>query len=291
MSSRGPRTITVPRKAVQAYADTLYILAGDDWRTPIKGVTYAKVGEMCGLSGHISLAAKRALQRLEILNAKDFFPGGPSTGKSADYTLLVPPDEAVRRINSVADSNGRLFAYTTTITHPHKATLEKEAVKDEHPYGEKPGGFVPIPIVPPREERVVVATRETEEVRAIAGPEHESAFEALRPMRKNEGAALIEAASQYKQRAVLVATKLKELEDIGVHIDPDLVVIERDTMLENVALVLPYVVELEHRCANYERVVKSLQDQVKGATELRATVNKQKAQIDRLIAEKVARAS
>jgi cell division septum initiation protein DivIVA len=97
----------------------------------------------------------------------------------------------------------------------------------------------------PKTNGVTIATRETEETRAIAGPDSVSPFEALRPMRKDEAEALLEAARQYAHRGDALATKLGELEALGIHIDfdkmADAVSMEPDPILAAVAGLLPMV--------------------------------------------------
>lgn len=102
--------------------------------------------------------------------------------------------------------------------------------------------------------RVVVADeRSTEEVRAIAGPEPEKPMEALREIRKDEPEALIEAARQYTNRGAAVQAKMKELAELGVTVDADLLAkaihFETDERLETIAAILPLIDRLERQAA------------------------------------------
>lgn len=105
----------------------------------------------------------------------------------------------------------------------------------------------------PEEAPVTVAKTEREEVRAIAGPEPEKPMEALREIRKDEPEALIEAARQYTNRGAAVQAKMKELAELGVTVDADLLAkaihFETDERLETIAAILPLIDRLERQAA------------------------------------------
>lgn len=143
------------------------------------------------------------------------------------------------------------------------------------------------------QEKVVVTEAPAENgTAAIAGPDAPSPFADLAPLRKDEPAALVEAARQYQNRSKLVAEAQERfmavLSDAGVSIDPSTINVtyERDERLETIALVLPRITELEGRV---ERLTKE-RNEVKSRNDeyriMKETISKQRQQIDRLIAER-----
>lgn len=132
------------------------------------------------------------------------------------------------------------------------------------------------------------------ETEAIVGPEPANAFASLAPLRKNEAAALVEAARQYANRDTTVNTQLDQMEAamkaIGVTFDRSLVqgavVIERDERLESVALVLPYINQLEQGFARVTDELAQARAKLAEMPDLKRNSERQKAQIDRLISER-----
>jgi hypothetical protein len=95
------------------------------------------------------------------------------------------------------------------------------------------------------EERVALAAKpavEGQELRAVAGPEKgDSPWEVLRPLRKDEARALVEAALQYSGKSKFLKEKIAELQEAGFQADETMFKFERDERLETIALVLPYI--------------------------------------------------
>lgn len=131
-------------------------------------------------------------------------------------------------------------------------------------------------------------------VGAVVGPEPESPMFGLKQIEKHERepAALVNAAKQYVSAKAGGDTKIKravalinELNEIGVPIPPELraaATVPTDERLEAIALVLPYITALERRVV---ALSDQLRDQPKIST-LTQTVQKQRSQIERLVAER-----
>lgn len=128
-------------------------------------------------------------------------------------------------------------------------------------------------------------------VGAVAGPEPISP---LRTSLKGSGpdapAALVMAAKQYRhgrgdERVRKAQALVKELNDLGVSVPADLAeaaTVKKDSRLEAVALVLPYIEDLERRLV-------VAQDQLRAQADygtLKQINDRQKHQIERLVAER-----
>jgi hypothetical protein len=252
--------------------DKLYDLMGEGvW---FERARSERMAELTDTSASLMNTSKADLTRIGVIDVR--YVGEPSGkgGRYADWRLAVSRDEAKKRATALWSGPRK------TITSAPEPRVE---IASE----------VRTPARLAQDERIAVAIANTEreETRAIAGPETTSPFESLRPMRRSEHAALAEAVRQYATRTQLVTTKLRELEALGIHINPSSVKMDKDPAMEAQSVLLPYINELEGRCAVFEKTVASLQAQVKGADELRTQARQLKAQNERLIAEKVARAS
>jgi hypothetical protein len=188
--------------------------------------------------------------------------GQPSAGKSSYWTLTVPEEEAVKIM--ISD-----WKNLYQPTPKPKETPAKEIAADA----------------------VVVADeRSPEEVRAIAGPENKNEpFEVLRHLRRDESAAQVEAVRQYIDRAAFLDQKLDELAKAGITVNRAAIVFERDERLETLALLLPYINNLEGRITVMQETIESLQKKASVSTELAQENRKLKEQNQRLISEKVGR--
>ena len=140
-------------------------------------------------------------------------------------------------------------------------------------------------------EKVVLATNDNEEVRAIAGPEPDSPFAILRALRKDESGALIEAARQYANRAKLVDQKLGELEAAGIHVDRSAVKMDKDEILESVALVLPHITYLENTLHNVLEQNDGLRKKVADYTEIKRNYEALKRRFEKDVAARVTAAT
>lgn len=109
--------------------------------------------------------------------------------------------------------------------------------------------------------------RSAEILRAVAGPDREDGWQkALASLRKDEHYALVEAARQYAGRRDELRSKVKELEAAGVTLKvtiEEAFDFERDERLETIALVLPYIDQLERYSIRWAQRVSSINDEVR----------------------------
>lgn len=140
-------------------------------------------------------------------------------------------------------------------------------------------------------EKVVLATNDKEEVRAIAGPEPESPFAVLRALRKDESGALIEAARQYANRARLVDQKLGELEAAGIHVDRSAVTLPKDPVLDAVSLILPFINSLENTLHNFSEQNDALRRKMADYDQIKRAYETLKRRFEKDVAAKVAAAA
>lgn len=188
------------------------------------------------------------------------------------------------RLASWKDGTARGVHRSGSVLKPTKREVEKAAIQ------KRAAELAAQPAVKPAlEERVAQGNGA-----AITGPDAPKPFAALAPMRKNEAAALVEAARQYADRGSTVDAKLDEIErtmaTIGVAFDREMlrgsITLERDERLETVGLVLPYIHELEQRVARLTQDNTDLRGSRDELRQLKETSAKQRQQIDRLIAER-----
>jgi len=149
-------------------------------------------------------------------------------------------------------------------------------------------------------EKVVIRTDEKERpVEAVVGEDAPSPFEVLRGLRKDEPAALVEAARQYSRRQDFVLERLDEIEKLGIAIDRSKVMsaikLETDPEFEGIVKVLPHIDDLEARvkqAQTWRDETISLRNELK---ELRQAKNGAEADLARQkeantrLAEKMAR--
>ncbi len=131
-------------------------------------------------------------------------------------------------------------------------------------------------------------------VGAVIGPDAPKPLVQPLTAAQNGPAALVFAAKQYRdgvrsgdqQKALAL---VKELNDMGISVPPELAAKaapKKDARLDAIALVLPYVEDIERRLVRAE---DALRQQADYGT-LRQTVDRQKHQIERLVAQRVGEA-
>ena len=96
------------------------------------------------------------------------------------------------------------------------------------------------------------------ELRAVVGTDGESPFTVLRPLRFNEAQALVEATRQYLDRIAFVDAQVIAARERGIKVDRSAFKVARDTRMDHIALVLPFIEGLEKQVANLgARLAKS----------------------------------
>lgn len=146
----------------------------------------------------------------------------------------------------------------------------------------------------PRKAKVVETTV------AIVGPDAPTLAEAMpkavRDLRKDESGALIAATKQYVARKDTALGKLRELADtmteLGIKFDfakaAGSMHFEEDERLETVALVLPYVEQLERVNEDLARKVTDMRPKVAKHDTLQADVDRLSQRVERLVSQQTA---
>lgn len=133
-------------------------------------------------------------------------------------------------------------------------------------------------------------------VGAVVGPEPPKPMAQMKLAGEgpNAPAALVMAAKQYRhghgdETVAKAQALVKQLKEMGIEPPDDLVdkaTVKRDIRLESVVLVLPYIESLERRLVQAEDQLRQQADY----GQLRQVNEKQKHQIERLVAERTAQA-
>lgn len=180
------------------------------------GMAYPQVAADIDEPVHAVLAAKKTMEDAGILKTRIEYPKGKS-GRVGVWTLAM--DEALAHEEMTKEHQRQL-------ARPSSATLRKRQK----------------------------ATEQGESIlRYVSGEDNElKPFEPIRALRKDEALALVEAARQYRSRADVVESKVKELEAAGVEVAPEAFALRRDERLEHIALVVPAVDELVRERDRFE---------------------------------------
>lgn len=189
---------------------------------------------------------------------------GLNQGRNYGWTLVVSLDEALARMAKRQERD----AASWQVGH-HKGIKASADTRRGKPQPRKAKEVVYD--VPDTRPHVAIATRDSEETRAIAGPDPESTLkvklsEVIRATgRSDHASALVEAARQYANRGTSMKTQIDDLvktaEGMGLTVDREALEktlsFQPDERLETVALVLPYVDMLE---AAVERGISNVKE-------------------------------
>jgi hypothetical protein len=107
----------------------------------------------------------------------------------------------------------------------------------------------------------------------------DSPFAVLRPLKRDEQRALVEAAIQYKENRAFIDEEVQRFAERGLHLDPAVIGFPVDDRLEHIALVGDYVSRLmreNERLQDYANQKGRDESEVK---ELRLTIARQEQQI------------
>lgn len=114
----------------------------------------------------------------------------------------------------------------------------------------------------------------------------ESPFAALRPLKRDEAAALVEAARQYSKRSSFLDEEITRFADMGITLTREMIELPRDERLEHVGLVLDYIDRLAAENERLHKVTESTRGPIAEMQALRDQVRKQHEQIERMVREK-----
>lgn len=217
--------------------------------------------------GTVSTAAI-VFDDLGILKRELSYPGFQK--QKSDWTLLLPKHEALAKL---AEWHRTVAMSPTYRPFPKHEPKRRQEPKEE-----------------PKEERVAVATKpasEGQELVAVAGPDAESPFAALRVLRKDESKALVEAARQYADKGKFLQDKIAELRSEGFEIAEGALSLKRDERLEQIAYTLPYVDALERENERLLSQINGSRTAIRELEDLRRNYSRLKESHDRLIRERV----
>ena len=199
-----------------------------------------KLAELVGIPGPTAANYVEDFRSLGIVTKRFAYQSGGNAlgGRTSNWTVNCDLEEALRRLDSLSERENRMHAKRVTAG-------AKQAAKTRNKN---------------REARVVhdglaVEKRNGEPVAAIAGPDAASPFTAIMLGRKaNDAKALVEAARQYRDRDKKLRDSIESLvataKELGITVPIDdiqkMIVLEEDERLAAVALVLPYIEDLEY---------------------------------------------
>lgn len=100
-----------------------------------------------------------------------------------------------------------------------------------------------------QEQALAAPKPKPERTVAVVGDDAPSPFESLRPLRRSESAAMVEAARQYREQRNTRSEKLREMREAGLRIDSSLInkaiPVVHDARFDHILLVEPYIAQLE----------------------------------------------
>lgn len=110
----------------------------------------------------------------------------------------------------------------------------------------------------------------------------------LRPFRKNEIEALIEAARQYAGRESFIEEELKRFHEMGIEIDRSAIHFERNEVLETAAILAEHIARLNAATERQAAIIANLQSTSPATTDY---IKGLKAEVERLRREAASRES
>jgi len=179
---------------------------------------------------------------------------------------------------------------TYTLNDPPEVAARKIASLPFSSLNELRASLVPFTDTP--EEETVYITEETPvqvdpAPTHLARPEPIKSFEALAPLRKSEPRAFVEATRQYLAKWDIAKSHAQALFDAHLIDDTGIILdslkIEHDPAMDAVALVLPYIDELEKRIVNLDRFQDTLKTKAARVDALEIDLRRTKEQNARLI--------
>jgi hypothetical protein len=195
------------------------------------------------------------VEELGILSRRLEYNFNDIPGRHWHYTLHGSHEEAKQKLAAYVEQRTREHAerHAKGMDKMHKTRAANRIKAADRINGQA----APEPVAD--EQRVVVAKRDSEVVRAVAGPEGESALAVqLRALREpDESYALTEAARQYANRSKRLFEQIAQLEatanELGVSFDKTKLVnsmhFDTDARLDAIVPLLPYIDRLEARVA------------------------------------------
>jgi hypothetical protein len=267
----------------------LYVSLGNAARDAFTIVDLDEVADLAKVSKGLTGDYVQGLDRCDVIKSRIVrVPYQRSDGHNIEVTkrevmLHLPHDQALERLNEVFDQERRTQEVLTLPAGRLKQNKKPAPVVRVVPNVE------PAPEEPP----IALATETSRETtRAIAGPEHPSPFAVLSPLRKDEYAALTEAARQYANRKAEFAKVIENLRGMGIEIDDakldKAVRFPVDPHMEAICEILPYVNRLEGMVENLTRQLVDARQKAVDYAEMKKERDSLRAQLQRKVAESIA---
>jgi hypothetical protein len=203
----------------------------------------------------------------------------PREGTTTTRYRLVDPPEVMSR--KIADNPTPTVSYWRA-DHGEESLYKRGVLKpwrqDETVY-----------VAEPREIEAVVVEVEPKPVTLTRS------LPDLSPLRKSEPKALVEATRQYLSRWQIANQHAQSLVDAGLATDTQSILgmlkLDHREDFDTVALVLPYIDELERRITNMEKLHNSLRDKASRVDNLEVELRRTKEHNTRLISARAAEAT
>jgi hypothetical protein len=298
-------------KALAEYLGVLqrtYDLLGTE---PSVGVAYGKVADTISVDRWKMINLKTLIETLGILhteiNYNPMVNGKRQMGRQSTWQLMVPIEEARARIIEW-DKEGESWEYEKRPGYAPKApvgkgkyTTKPEVLPETAAeYAENHVATDSLVAMVETESRfleeppVTIAKSEREETRAIAGPEPDKTFAALASLRKDEPAALVEAARQYSNRQNAVEKQYQSLVTMGLEVDKEKflssISLPKDDLLDAISLVLPMITTLQIRNDSLLTQLNTARDKIKDYAEIKHNYERLQKRWNERVAERVANA-
>lgn len=212
-------------------------------------------------------------------------------GRHFHWTLLIPKDDAERLLTMTDEEEVKRFH--ENYTNGLKLSADKrrgvpQKRQEDHPVAITTGSNATT--------TTVVRVENDQPVEAISGPDKPNPFSALRPLRKDESYAMVEAARQYRDRSGKITERIDALvtqaKELGMTIDEEAlrssIVLDTDERMEHILLVMPYIESLERSLERMTTIADQWKSKAEERDSLALQVKRQKEQIERLVAQRVA---
>lgn len=173
-------------------------------------------------------------------------------------TVLMDPAEAVRKGNEMGVDWGN--PYSKVLGAPWAKRRLAMGKKQEVQHKVRTTNAQRLA----RVDELTQNERQVEAIREVVDfDEPESPFAEIRPLRKDEPYALVQAARQYEGTKDFIDEEVKRFAEHGIKFDPSVIGLPRDERLEAIVLVLPVIDRFEREADKYGKIAGSRIDQTK----------------------------
>lgn len=278
----------LPKKMIKAVSTIVNLL---DINKP-EEVTTKDIASMSGVTTAEVNRARRMLENIGSLESK--IVRNPRMGTSVTtYTLLDPGEVIASKIAALKFSS---FALYRAVEGGEKYLLRNGVVKDDrtvtYTAEEEPTKFVLTVSVPTTDPKPLLGS-DIKAYTPTLKPEPIKSFSALAPLRKSEARALVEATRQYLGRWDVANAHAKALFDAHLIDDPGTILnalkLDHRPEMDAVALVIPYIDELERTITNLGSQIDTLRGKASKFDDLEIAIRKLREQNNRLIADSVSK--